>query len=194
MGYALFDSEALPATGAFRDIKTVEVVRGSIGRSIRESGSIAAKRPASIRTPRIRGRGGGGQLTLIELAAAGSRVSKGDIIAEFDQESYLRCLDDMQAQVVQREVSIKHTIANQSIGVVMEKQNLVDAKATLDKARLDVKASGVLSAIRIELAKMTVQQAQADLSELEDEARLTAIAPRGGRDRKGADDDRSAAS
>lgn len=68
-GYTLFDSEMIPAMGGLGGVETVEVVRGSVERTIRVTGSIAARRSAAIRTPRIRGRGGGGQLTLIELAA-----------------------------------------------------------------------------------------------------------------------------
>ncbi len=177
-GYTLFDSEVLPTLGSVGGVETVEVARGTIERTIRVTGSIAARRSVAIRTPRIRGRGGGGQLTLIELAAAGSRVSKGDVIAEFDRETYIRRLDDIETQVVQREASIKRTMANQSIDAIIEKQRLLDTKATLDKARLDVQASEVLSAIRIELAKMTVQQSEADLAELEGEVQLAEIARR----------------
>ncbi len=97
--------------------------------------------------------GGGGRrrgdftMALQKLTPAGSSVKKGDIIAEFDQQYMLQRLDDYKDSVTQTEASYRKGKADLAVTRDAHNQSIKAALGTLDKAKLDIKATPVLSAI-----------------------------------------------
>src|SRR6186713_3241560 len=58
-----------------------------VGRELRLTGVVEAIHSSKITVPQIIGQGG--RLTLTQLISNGSRVKKGDVIAQFDQAQQL---------------------------------------------------------------------------------------------------------
>ena len=111
------------------------------------------------------GGGGGGSgdfgLVLQNAVKPGSFVKKGDVVAEFDRQYMLTRLEDYHATVVQQEDAVKKLRAELVIAHKAYDQKLENAKADLDKARLDVKTTPVLSAIEGEKVKLSSEEAEA---------------------------------
>jgi multidrug efflux pump subunit AcrA (membrane-fusion protein) len=111
-------------------------------------------------------------MVLLKLAPAGSRVKKGDIVAEFDRESQQRRLDDYRASFIQTEASMKKMKADMSVARDAMNQRILVAKATLDKARLDMKTVEVRSAIEAEQFRLALEEAEAAYKQISMEIKL----------------------
>ena len=135
---------------------------------------IGARNFAPIVAPRMMGRGseGGAQMILMKLIPPGSRVRKGEVIAEFDRQWQLNRIDDQQAQVVQAEADISKRKAELDILRQASFQTLKVAKADMDKARLDLKTAEVRSAIDAEKLKLAVEETTARYQQLDAELPL----------------------
>jgi hypothetical protein len=114
------------------------------------------------------GGGGGGDFSLVlqEVAAAGSRVKKGDVVAEFDRQYMMQRLEDYQASVVQSEASITRLKSDLAVARKIKDQDIATAKSALEKAKLDVKTTPVLSAIDTERVKLALSEADATYARL----------------------------
>lgn len=152
--------------------------RGDIRKTIRITGDTAAASVAAVRAPRIRGRGTGGQMALINLAGGGVRVEKGALVAEFDTQNQLLKLDDQKAKVVQQEASILKVKANQTIAHERDRVAVAKAKSNLEKAELDLKTTEVKSAIVAARLQMAVEQAAVDYEVAQREFQLSRRADR----------------
>ena len=177
-GFALTqNSERIVQVAQSRPIRTVTADRGDIRKTIRIAGDTAASNVAAVRAPRIRGRGAGGvasggQMTLVKLAAAGSRVKKGTLVAEFDTQNQLLKLDDQKAKVVQEEAKILKVKATQAIAHERERVAAVKAESDLGKAKLDLRTTEVKSAIVAARLQMAVEEAEVNLEAAQKELRL----------------------
>ena len=99
-------------------------------------------------------------------APAGSRVKKGDVIAEFDRQYMTLRLDDYKVQLDQQTASLDTLKANLDVDKKAHAQSIAVAKATLDKARYDLKTVPVQSAIAAETLKLAEEEAAAQYKEL----------------------------
>ena len=174
-------------------VRTVKVTTGDLQDTIRLSGTIAAQSFAAIRAPRIRtgsralggggraglaggggggGRSAGGGLTIIEMAEPGSKVVKGQTVAEFDRQSQQQAIDDQEAMVVQAKAIIDSTRAKLMIEMETKRQEMVTAKAEYEKAKMDVRTAEVRSEIEAEILKNLMQQAEATYKQLAKEVEL----------------------
>ena len=68
---------------------TAKVERRTFVRTLRLSGTLEAVRSYSVLAPRLTG-GDYGQMVLTKLTPGGTRVKKGDLLAEFDREAQLK--------------------------------------------------------------------------------------------------------
>lgn len=136
--------------------------------------------------PAIGGAGGGGggggrrrgdfHLALQKLAPAGIRVKKGDVVAEFDRQFMLLRLDDYKASVAQTVAAFEKGKADLQVTRKAHDQSVLAAKSNLEKARLDIKATPVLSPIDTERLKLALEEAEAQYRQLLEEVRYIAIA------------------
>lgn len=116
--------------------------------------------------------GGGGRsrgdfhMALEKLVPAGTRVKKGDVIAEFDRQYMETRLDDYEAAVVMHQANLRKTRADTKVSWEAHEESIEGAKAALDKAKLDVKAAPVLSAIQGERLRLGLEQAEAEHKQL----------------------------
>ena len=105
-------------------------------------------------------------MALQKLIEPGSRVKKGDVIAEFDRQYMLTRLEDYKASVAQVEASFEKGKADLAVTRKAHDQSIRAAKGDLEKADLDVKATPVLSAIDSERLKLALEEAEAEYEEI----------------------------
>src|SRR5262249_12356595 len=151
-------------------IRTARATTGRVEQTLRVSGAIAAERRGSIVAPYLIGNRRISEatsfaLTLRKLAPAGSRVKKGEVVAEFDRESMLNRHEEYLSWVMQQRINLIQ------LGVQLEnkrrayQQSLVAAKAKMEKAALDLKTIPVRSAIRAERLRLDYEEARAAYNE-----------------------------
>jgi biotin carboxyl carrier protein len=103
------------------------------------------------------------------VAPAGKRVSKGQLVAEFDRQYQLIRLDDYRSSVEQNERSYKSLDANIDVQRKAHDLSIAQAAAAVDKAKLDIKTIPVRSQIETELLKLQLEEAEARLKQLQRE-------------------------
>lgn len=141
-------------------VRTVKAVRGVLHRTLRVTGSVAARNFSNIFVPIVQAPETGRALVLIGLATNGHAVKEGDVIAQIDGQTVQEHLDDMESQVKQVTLDMRRLRAyQQSRREAMEQQVRV-AKANWDKAKEDMKAAGVRSEIQREQLKLLLEEAE----------------------------------
>src|SRR5215472_4677754 len=120
--------------------------------------------PSPQRT--ARGPDSGRNLVLISLATNGAAVKQGELLAQIDPQATKDHVDDVAALVVQANGDVRKRKADQAIEQENLRQNLRQAKAALDKARLDFGAQEIRTDIDRELLKLSVEENDAAYKEL----------------------------
>jgi len=115
----------------------------------------------------MRGGGGGGgglsdfALVLQRVADPGSRVRKGDVVAEFDRQRQLLRLDDYRDSVVQLEASVEKLKADLKVAAEAHDLLVLVRKSDMAKTQLDLKTRVVRSAIDSERLQLFAEEATA---------------------------------
>lgn len=179
LAYALWFSRRTPAEAAgATGAATAKIERRDFVRSVRVHGTTAAVESFPITVPRMSGGPGGGQLIITKLALSGSRVSAGDLLVEFDRQNQVRNALDRRAEFLDLEEQIKKKIAEHSAAKAQDDTGLEQARNDLEKARLEMRRSEVLSRIDAEINKQTLEESQARLKQLEATYQLKRTAAR----------------
>jgi HlyD family secretion protein len=117
-------------------------------------------------------------LQIQTLAPNGSRVTKGTTVAEFDRQYMLLRLDDYRANVEQTENSQKASMANLEVTRKSYDQQILAAKNLVEKSELDMKTVPVRSAIDAERLRLALEEAKANLKQLQEAARYVDVGER----------------
>lgn len=116
------------------------------GRLIRATGIVQALEWQSVRVPQMTGVGGY-EITLTRLIPNGAKVSKGDVLVEFDR---LNLLDQERDAVALRE-DLTHQLGERKAQVRSQQatrgSQIREAQADLDRAHLQLRKGPVLSDI-----------------------------------------------
>lgn len=125
------------------------------------------------------GRGGSDfMMQLQTLIPNGTKVTKGEQLAEFDRQYMLLRLDDYKANVDQAENSMKASLATLEVTRKSYEQQIRAAKNLVDKAELDMRTVPVRSAIEAERLRLALEEAKANLKQLQEAARYVDIGER----------------
>lgn len=135
--------------------------------SLRLTGRTQAVQAQSILAPRIAGEQLG-SLTITFLSPAGSRVKKGDMLAEFDRTAQMRDFIDQQAKVSDQDDKVQEAQAKEIADRASDETDLKEAEDALSKAQLEMEKSEILSRIDAEKAKENLDEAQATLAQLKE--------------------------
>ena len=100
-------------------------------------------------------------LTVIKLIPSGSRVKKGDVLAEFDRQAQLRDIVDKQAQADDQNGKVLQAEAAELAAKAKDQTELEQAESALSKAELEMKKFELLSRIDAEKAQQTLDEAKA---------------------------------
>ena len=156
---------ARPGPNAGTTISTATVERRAFVRTLRLSGTVEAVRSYSVLAPRLTG-GDFGQMILTKLTRAGTRVKKGDLLAEFDREAQLKTFMDKQAEYRDLENQIASKKAEQEAARAHDDTELKQAEDGVGTAKLEVQRNEVVSRIDAEKNKLNLEAAEATLKQL----------------------------
>lgn len=109
---------------------------------------------------------------LQSLAPAGKLVGKGEVVAEFDTQYQTTRLDDQRSDVEQSARGLKALETQLEVSRSQNQFALRQAQAVVDKAKLDLKTTPVLSQIQAERLKLQLEEAEAQLKQLKTEEPL----------------------
>jgi multidrug efflux pump subunit AcrA (membrane-fusion protein) len=138
----------------------VRATRGIIQATRRLAGSISARRFMNIGAPVLQAPDQGRGLTLIFLAASGTHVKQGQIIAQIDAQDIQDHLVDVEASVSQAQLDIARRKAQLVAQMEGLHQRLRVAKATWERARQDARATPVKNTITQETLRLAVEEYQ----------------------------------
>jgi HlyD family secretion protein len=154
-------------------IRTARAIHGVLERTRRVAGSIVARRFANIAAPILQAPDQGRGLTLIYLAASGSKVKEGEVVARIDDQAVRDHLDDVEAGLSQAALDIRRREAQLVYQMESLRQRLRVAKATLDKANQDARAAPIKTPITQEQLQLAVEEAQAVYRDAQKQIPLT---------------------
>jgi multidrug efflux pump subunit AcrA (membrane-fusion protein) len=160
-------------TVAAPSISTIRATRGVIQETRRLAGSISARRFINIGAPVLQAPDQGRGLTLIFLAASGTRVKQGQIIAQIDGQDIQDHLSDVEASVSQGKLDIARRKAQLVAQMEGLNQRLRVAKATWERARQDARATEVKNPITQETLRLAVEEYQEAYEEAAKQIPLT---------------------
>jgi multidrug efflux pump subunit AcrA (membrane-fusion protein) len=146
-------------------MSTAKVERRTFVRTLRLSGTLEAVRSYSVLAPRLTG-GGFGSMILTKLTAGGTRVKKGDLLAEFDREAQLKAFMDAQAEYRDLVDQIDSKKAEQEAARAHDETELKQAEDAVGTARLEVQRNEVVSRIDAEKNQLDLEAAEASLKQL----------------------------
>jgi multidrug resistance efflux pump len=154
-------------------VATVHATRGVIRNIRRLAGSISARRFVNIGAPVLQAPDQGRGLTLIFLAASGTRVRRGQLIAQIDAHDIEDHILGVEASVSQSQLDIvrrKAQLVSQMEGL---RQRLRVAKATWDRAKQDARAIPASNPITQEMLRLAVEEYQEAYQEAAKQVPLT---------------------
>lgn len=148
-------------------VRTAKSVAGPLTRTMRLTGQTSARVFAAITAPRLRGPERGNAMILTQLVKSGSIVKKGQLLAEIDSTATRDHIEDVKDMVKAAENDIVKRKAEQAVEWENLQQTIRVAKAELDKAKLEQKASEVRTVVDQELLKLSVEEAEAQYKQLQ---------------------------
>ncbi len=151
--------------GGGATISTAKVERRTFVRTLRLSGTLEAVHSYSVLAPRLTG-GDYGEMILTKLTRGGTRVKKGDLLAEFDRETQLKAFMDRQAEYRDLGNQIESKKAEQQAARAHDDTELKQAEDAVGTAKLEVQRSEVVSRIDAEKNKLNLEAAEATLKQL----------------------------
>ena len=151
--------------GGGATVGTAKVERRTFVRTLRLSGSLEAVHSYSVLAPRLTG-GDYGEMILTKLTRGGTRVKKGDLLAEFDREAQLKNFLDKKAEYRDLENQIESKKAEQQAARAHDDTELKQAEDAVGTARLEMQRSEVVSRIDAEKNKLNLEAAEATFKQL----------------------------
>ena len=149
-----------PRKSVAPSVTTIRAARGVIQNTRRLAGSITARRFVNIGAPVLQGPDTGRGLTLIFLAASGTHVKEGEIVAEIDSRDIQDHLVDVEATLSQAKLDIARRKALLVAQIEGLNQRLRVARATMEKARLDARAIPIRNTITQEILRLAAEEYQ----------------------------------
>lgn len=141
-------------------VPTAEVKQGEFADRMTLRGEIAPIRSLALTAPPR-----AGDLRIIKLAPNGSRVKKGDVVVEFDVSTVRRTLEEKRSELRQAQAEIDRARAQGSIAEEESLTARLGANYNVERARLDIEASEVLSRVEREQNKLKLADAEQALDE-----------------------------
>lgn len=142
-------------------VRTAKVVTGDLESTLRLTGQTASQTAINVVAPKLIGPESGRELILLYMIPSGTRVKKGQVIAQIDGQSLKDHVDDVNDSVQGAEADIRKRKAEQAVDMENLLQTVRVAKATLDKAQLERKGGETRTVIDQELLKLAEEEAAA---------------------------------
>ncbi|HET9400091.1 MAG TPA: HlyD family efflux transporter periplasmic adaptor subunit [Candidatus Acidoferrales bacterium] len=154
------------AQGSAEPPRTAKVDRRDFVRSVRVAGTVEALEAHPVSAPRLAGQSAS-TLIITRMLTAGTRVRKGDVVAEFDRQTQIRNALDREADYNDLVQQIRKLQSDQTTSRASDDNDLKAAEDAVGNARLELKRSEVQSKIQAEKAQENLDEAQAKLKQLQ---------------------------
>jgi HlyD family secretion protein len=167
------------ARAAAQLARTATVARGVFVRQLRLTGTVEAVEAYTIAGPQISG-SGFGQLVVTRLPTAGAHVKKGDLLAEFDQQSQVQAFLDARAAYQGLADQVATTEAAEVAARAKDDTDLKQAVDNLKQDQLEILKDPILAQVDVEKNRLNLQEAEAKLNQLRSTYALKRQAARAG--------------
>jgi HlyD family secretion protein len=145
------------------DVPTTAVIKGEFIDYLQVRGEVKAVRSIALTVPTT----GGGDLQILELAANGMAIKKGDVVVKFDPMTVQRTLNDRESEFKQAEEEISKTRAQFRIQEQQAQTDMTKARYDVRRAELDAVPSEFLPRMEREQKELALKDARARLAEAE---------------------------
>lgn len=149
------------------DVPIAKATRGSVVRTLRLAGQTSARDFVNINAPMLRGPESNKGIVLMKLVRPGTPVRKGELIADIDAQQTIDHVSDVADAVKQADADIRKRKSEQQIEWETLQQTLRQAKSDMDKAKLDVKTTVLLTDIERELLELNADESAARFKQLQ---------------------------
>ncbi|HUS08742.1 MAG TPA: HlyD family efflux transporter periplasmic adaptor subunit [Bryobacteraceae bacterium] len=151
-------------------------------RQVRATGTIEAVYASTIQVPQIAGLqpGQNARMTLVKLAPNGTRVKKGDVLAEFDRTQQIDAAREAKAKFEDLSQQVKQKEAQNKSEAEKRSADVKQAEADLAKAEIQLKKGPVLSEIDRLKNEVTAENARLRVAALQKIDRLRSEAESAG--------------
>jgi HlyD family secretion protein len=144
------------------NIATAEVIKGEFVDRVELRGEVRAMRSVTLSAPF-----GAGDIQILNLARNGSQVKTGENVIEFDSYTLQRQLEQRQTELRQAEAEINRTRAQAKMTEEANTTSLLQARYNVERARLEVSKSEILSVIDGEENKLALNNMEKKLQEVQ---------------------------
>lgn len=175
-GYEFGYKRSIAEKSAQTSVASIPVVKATEGKlelRARISGASAAREYANVTAPMIRGPESNRPMVLLKLAASGTMIKKGDLLASIDGQSLQDHIDDVKDTVESAEADVRKRKAELEIDWKNMQLTLAVAKSDLDKARLDARAAEVRTEVERMLLQLNSEEADARHKQLQSDVENT---------------------
>lgn len=140
--------------------------RDAAHRQVRVTGAVQAVRFQSVPVPQVAGQGG--RQTLTKLIVNGSRIQRGDVLAEFDRTQQLDKARDAQAKYDDLGHQVEQKSAQNRSDAVKRQADLQKAEADLAKAEIQLRKGPLLAEIERLKAEVQLEAARLHVASLKE--------------------------
>ena len=146
--------------GSANDVESVEVTRGTFHDRSVIRGEIKALRSQALTAPSE-----AGELRIIEIAANGAAVRKGDVVIAFDTTTLSQRVAEKQSDLRASQAEISKADAEGRLKLEEFTTGRVTAEFDVERARLDVRAGSLQSRFDERKAELALSDKQQKLQE-----------------------------
>jgi HlyD family secretion protein len=132
--------------------------------SLRLHGLVEPVRSHPVAAPRLTGTPF--QLVIVTLATGGSRVTRGDLLVEFDRTAQIKAARDREYEYRDLLSQIEKKKADQLMDKATRQSDFVQAENARRRAELDLKGIELLPAITAEKNQQVLEEARAKVTQL----------------------------
>jgi HlyD family secretion protein len=144
------------------DLPTAEVTRGDFIEIVETRGEIKPFRSILVTAPFQ-----AGELQILELAANGSMVKEGDVVAKFDAVTLRRTLQDRQSELRQAQAELDQAREQAKLSEEKERTAVTKAGYDVQRSKIDLADPAVSSGMDVERTKLALGDAEQRLVEAE---------------------------
>ena len=142
------------------DAETVVVTRGEYADIVEIRGQLQPVRSIYVTAPY-----NAGELQILKIAANGTAVTRGDVVAEFDAVTLRRTIQEKQSELRSALAELDQGQAQQRITVEERQGGVKRAEFDVVKAKLSLGEIGLISVIEAERSRLAVADAEQRLRE-----------------------------
>jgi len=132
--------------------------------SLRLHGLVEPVRSHPVAAPRLTGTPF--QLVIVTLAKGGSRVTRGDLLVEFDRTAQIKAARDREYEYRDLLSQIEKKKADQLMDKAIRQSDFAQAENAQRRAELDLKGIELLPAITAEKNQLVLEEARAKVTQL----------------------------